>query len=72
MQKCSKVFDEILWNIINKCCLPILLYRVDSLSLHTDQVHKLSVALNMAIKRCFHVARYASGVVCYILFEVCR
>ena len=32
MQKCSKVSEEILWNIISKCCWPILLYGVDSLS----------------------------------------
>ena len=39
MQKSSKVSEEILWNIISKCCLPILLYGVDSLSLHVDQMH---------------------------------
>ena len=60
MQKYSKVSEEILWNIISKCCLPILLYGVDSLSLHVDQEHKLSVALNLAIRRCFHIARHVS------------
>ena len=32
MQKHSKVSEEILWNIISKCCLPILLCGIDSLS----------------------------------------
>lgn len=48
---------EILWNIISKWCLPILLYGVDSLLLHADQVHKLSTALNLAIWPYFHMAR---------------
>ena len=60
MQRCSKVSEEILWNIISKCCLPTLLYGVDSLSLRVDQVHKLSVALNLAIRRCFHLAKNVS------------
>ena len=60
MLKCSKVSEKILWNIISKCCLPIVLYGVDSLSLHVGQVHKLSVALNLAIRHSFHMARNVS------------
>ena len=60
MQKFTKVSKDILWNIISKCCLPILLYRVDFLSLHVDQVHKLLVVLNLAVRRCFHMARNVS------------
>ena len=60
MQKCSKVSEEYLWNIISKCWLPILLFGLDSFSLHVDQVHILSVALNLAIRRCFHMARNVS------------
>ena len=52
MQKCCKVSAEILWNIIGKCLL-ISLHGGDYLLLHVDQVHKLLVALNLAIKRCF-------------------
>ena len=52
--------EEILWSIISKFCLPILLYEVDSFSLHVDQMHKLSVALNLVIRRCFHMARNVS------------
>ena len=54
------ISEEILWIIISKRCLPILLYGVDALSLHDDQVHKLSVALNLAIRPCFHLARNVS------------
>ena len=57
MQTFSKVSEEILWNIISKYFLHILFYGVDSLSLRVDQVHKLSVALNLAIRGCFHMAR---------------
>ena len=53
MQKCSKVSEEILWNIIGKFCLLILLFGVDYLSLHVDQMHKLSMALNLAIRQLF-------------------
>ena len=60
MQKCRKVSEEILWSIMSKCCLPILLYGVDSLSLHVDLVHKLSMALNLAIRLCFNMARNVS------------
>ena len=49
-----------MWNIISECCLPILLCEVDSISLQVDQAHKLSVALNLAIRRCFHLARNVS------------
>ena len=57
MQKCNELSEEILWNIICICCSPILLHGVDSLSLHIEQVHKLSLALNLAIRRCFHMAK---------------
>ena len=62
MQKCCKSSKEMLRNINSKFCLPILLYGVDSLSLHVDQVHKLSVALNLAIRprRYFQMARNES------------
>ena len=61
MQECCKVSGEILWNIIHKRCLPILSCGVDSLSLHVDQVLKLSVALNLAIRLCFHIAKNVSA-----------
>ena len=38
----------------------MLLYGFDSLFLHVDQFHKLSVALDTAIRHCFLVARNAS------------
>ena len=47
-------------NINSKCGVPILLYGVDYLLLHVDQVQKLSVALNLAIRRCFHMAKNVS------------
>ena len=49
-----------MWNIVSKCCWPIFLYGVDSFSLQVGQVYKLSVALNQAIRRCFHMARNMS------------
>ena len=48
--------------------MPILLYGLDLLSLHVDQVHKLSMALNLAIRCCFHIARNVS--VCSLLYFV--
>ena len=68
MQKYSKMSEETLWNIISKCSLSILLYGVDSLLLHVDQVRKQSVALNLAIRRCFNMARNVS--VCSLLYFV--
>ena len=67
MQKYTKVSEEIFWSIISTCCLPILLYGVDSFSLHVvGQEHKPS--LNLAIRRCFHMSRrMCPCVICYIL-----
>ena len=38
----------------------IICMELISLSLHVDQVHKLWMALNLAIRRCFHIARNVS------------
>ena len=62
-----------MWNIISKCYLPILLYEVASLSLQVDQVHELSVALNLVFRRCSHMARnvrVSAYIVYYILLEL--
>ena len=60
MQKCGKLSEEILWRIISKRCLPILSYGVYFLSLHVVQVHKLPLAVNLAIRHCVHKARNVS------------
>jgi hypothetical protein len=60
LQKCSHVSEELVWNIINQCCLPILLYGIDTFCSYANQVHELSVALNTAVRRCFNIARNVS------------
>jgi hypothetical protein len=59
-QKCSNVSDDAEWNIIQRSCLPILLYGVDSVTLKAGQVQKLSVAYNTAVRRCFNLSRSTS------------
>ena len=61
--------EKILRKIIIKLLFFLfLLYGVDPLSLDVDQVHNLSVASNVAITRCFHMARKVS--VCGLLYFV--
>ena len=65
-QKCGKIFEEIKWNKIQHSCLPILLYDLDCIHLNNMQVHKLSVAYNTTVRRCFNMSRFKS--VCNILY----
>jgi hypothetical protein len=60
LQKCGNVSDDVKWNIIQRSCLPILLYGVDSVTLKAGQVQKLSVAYNTAVRRCFNLSRFTS------------
>jgi hypothetical protein len=60
MQKCGRVSEEIKWHVIQHSCLPILLYGVDSVVLHNEQIRKLSVAYNNAVRRCFVLSRFSS------------
>ena len=75
MQICIKLSEEMLWNIISKCCLHILLQGVDYILLYVYQVHKLSATLSLAtgvIDSCFHMAKMGLCVICYIFLEICR
>jgi exonuclease III len=60
LQKCRNVSEEIKFNIIQHSCIEILLYGIDSLSLKPCHVHKLSVAYNIAVRRCFNFSRSTS------------
>jgi esterase/lipase superfamily enzyme len=60
LQKCGKVSEEIKFNVIQHSCLEVLLYGVDAVSLKSLQVHKLAVAYNTAVRRCFNLCRYTS------------
>ena len=60
LQKCKNVSEEIKFNIIQHSCLEVLLYGIDSLTLKPSHVHKLSVAYNTAVRRCFNLSRFTS------------
>ena len=51
LQKCGNI-SEILWNVIQCSCLPIMLHDIDSVHLQAAQVQKLFVAYNTVIRRC--------------------
>ena len=72
IQKYRKVSEEIFWNINSKFCVLILLYEIDSLSLHVDLVHKLLVACKAGYETLFFLWQgMCPYVVCYIFLEVC-
>ena len=48
--------EEIRWNVIQHSSSPILFYGLDVLHLKAEQVHKLSVIYNNAVRRCFNLA----------------
>ena len=52
LQICDNISEEILWNVIQCNCLPILLHDIDSIHLRAAQVQKLFVAYNTVIRRC--------------------
>ena len=60
LQKTASVSEEIKWNVIQHSCIPLLLYGIDSLCLNVKGVHKLSVALNTAVRRCFKLSNFTS------------
>jgi len=61
LQKCGRnISDEIKCHVIQHCCLPVLMYGVDCISLSDTQVHDLSVAYNTAVRRCFGLSRFTS------------
>ena len=60
LQKCGHLSEEIKWNIIQYSCCPILFYCLNSINLNTEQVRKMSVAHNTAVRRCFNLKRYTS------------
>jgi hypothetical protein len=57
LQKCGTVSEEVRWNVIKHSSEPILFYGVDVLQLKSEQVHKLSVVYNNAVRRCFNLPR---------------
>ena len=60
LRKCGNISEEILWNVIQCSCLPILLYGIDSVHLNAAQVQKLSVACNTAVRRCVNISHFTS------------
>ena len=68
LQKCGHLSEEIRWNIIQHSCCPILLYGLDSINLNTEQVRKMSVAYNIAVRCCFNLKFYTlvRNIVYYI------
>jgi hypothetical protein len=50
LQKCGRISDEIKWQVVQHSCLSILLYGVDSVLLCPEQIRKLSVAYNNAVR----------------------
>ena len=60
LQKCGHLSEKIKWNIIQYSCCPILFYCLNSINLNTEQVRKMSVAHNTAVRRCFNLKRYTS------------
>ena len=78
LQKCGHLFEEIKWNIIQHSCYPILLCGLDSINLNTEQVRKMSIAYNTAVRRCFNLKRYTSVrnilyyLIVYLLICYCQ
>jgi hypothetical protein len=59
-QKCNGISEEIKWSVIERACMPVLLYGVDAVSLSNSDIHKMSVTCNMAVRRCFNLSRFTS------------
>ena len=57
--------------IIQHGCLPILIHGVDVLRLNKQTVHKLSMAHNTAIFRCFDLSGFTSVRQFYFLLDHC-
>ena len=60
LQQCGHSSEKIKWNISQHSCYHLLLYGLDSINLITEQVRKISIAYNTAIRRCFNLKRYIS------------
>lgn len=56
----SKVSEELKFNITRLKCLKLYLYGIDALSLEPFCAQKLSVAYNIAVRRCFNLSRSLS------------
>ena len=52
--------EEIFWQVFNQSCSPVLLYGLESVYIYPEQTNNLPVVLNIAVKRCFHIARNIS------------
>ena len=59
--------EEIKFNIIHHSCLELLLYGIDALSLKPFCIQKLSVANNIAVKRCFNLSHSSVYNILYFM-----
>ena len=60
LQKCAGLSEEILCQIINTRCLPILLYGLESFQLSFVQKRRIKVAYNNIVRRIFNLGRFVS------------
>ena len=49
-----------MYHILQKCCVSILTYGVDSLRLTKQKMHELSVSYNTVVRRCFSFSQVTS------------
>ena len=63
MQKCKYLSEEILCELVQTNCLPILLYGIDSVSLMKCQIRRMSVAL--VFRRIFKMSKFSSMRIIY-------
>ena len=60
LQKYRNISEEIKFYIIQHSCIEVLMLGIDFLTLKPSHVHKLSVAYNTAVRRCFQSSRSTS------------
>ena len=60
LQKCAELSEEILCQIINTRCLPILIFGLESFHLSFVQKCRKAVAYNNIIKLIFNLGRFVS------------